>query len=223
VTEPTNNSSAVAEISEPFGHNRHEPKSGGYCDSYRGRSWVPSNTMLPGLRPTSLPSAILIHPATTDMVQNWGFVPLLSVGELGPPSNTTWPGPRPTTTSSGILNPSNIWPQYNNVTDQTDRTDNGLIEQAEPFYKQSPKYWREHNDGVMCWTNLAHDDETLLMTFKLWRSQQHICIAVESNTLLTGTCIHSPHTNSLIKQFTVTLFRQLNYRQHLCAEQAAGI
>jgi len=38
---------------QPFNHNRHELKIGG------ARS--PSNTMRPGLRPTSMPSFILIH------------------------------------------------------------------------------------------------------------------------------------------------------------------
>jgi len=44
----------------PFGHNRHRPKTGGCARLGEGR-WVPSNTTWPGPRPTSLPSAILIH------------------------------------------------------------------------------------------------------------------------------------------------------------------
>jgi len=37
------------------------------------------------------------------------------------------------------LDPSNVWPQYTNVTErQTGQTDNGLIARGEPFYKRSP-------------------------------------------------------------------------------------
>ena len=37
-------------------------KAEGYCVPLRGRAWSPSNTMLPGPRPTSVPSGILIYP-----------------------------------------------------------------------------------------------------------------------------------------------------------------
>jgi len=46
---------------------------------------------------------------------------------------------------SFILIRPTFWPQYTKVTDRTrqkgltDRTDNGLIAQSEPFYKRSPK------------------------------------------------------------------------------------
>ena len=87
-----------------FGHNRHVPKiGGGAAVPLLGGSWVPSNTMWPGLRPTSTPSGILIHPT--------------------------------------------IWPQYTNVADRQDRTeqtDNGPIGQGKLLYKGSPK---NHNDG----------------------------------------------------------------------------
>ena len=45
-------------------------------------------------------------------------------GGAGSPSNTKWPGPRPTwSVPRGILN--TVWPQYTNLTDRQDRTDNG--------------------------------------------------------------------------------------------------
>ena len=49
---------------QPFGHNRHGPKIGwGWVCLFSGGCWSPSNTKSPGLRPTSMPSVILIHPA----------------------------------------------------------------------------------------------------------------------------------------------------------------
>jgi len=44
-----------------FGHNTHGPKMGAL--PLWGVAGSPSNTMWPGLRPTSIPSGILIHPA----------------------------------------------------------------------------------------------------------------------------------------------------------------
>ena len=58
-------------------------KVGGCCTPFRGRTGSPSNTMLPGRRPASVPSGILIHPIVS--------------------------------------------PQYINVTDRTDRQDNGPV------------------------------------------------------------------------------------------------
>jgi len=49
----------------PFGHNRHGPKSGGGCCArpcIEVGTWVQSNRMSPGSKPTSIPSGILIHP-----------------------------------------------------------------------------------------------------------------------------------------------------------------
>jgi len=46
---------------QPFGHNRHGPKIGGYAP-LRGAG-SPSNTMLPGPTSTCLPRGTLIHPA----------------------------------------------------------------------------------------------------------------------------------------------------------------
>ena len=47
----------------PFGHNRHEPKTEGLPPFRGGGAATPSNTKSPGLRPTSMPSGILMHPA----------------------------------------------------------------------------------------------------------------------------------------------------------------
>ena len=56
----------------PFGHNRNGPKSGGCCAPFAGKggSWVLSNTMYPGPRPTSVPSGILIHPTSWPQYAN---------------------------------------------------------------------------------------------------------------------------------------------------------
>jgi len=81
------------------------------------------------LRPTSLPSGILIHPAIWPQqicVENWGGLrPLLGEGSsAGSQSNTMWPGPRPIGMPSFILMHPVIWPQYTNFTDrQTGQTD----------------------------------------------------------------------------------------------------
>jgi len=59
------------------------------------------------------------------------------------PSNTMWPGPKPTCMPSFFLIHPTVWPQYTKVTDrtdrQTDRQDNGLIAQGEPFTNGRPK------------------------------------------------------------------------------------
>jgi len=97
--------------------------------------------MWPGPRPISIPSGILIHAAVWPQrtwAENWKAVPLWERG-AGSTFNTMWPGPRPSRMRSFILIRSTIWQQYPNVTDRTDRTDNGLIAQGEPFYKRSPK------------------------------------------------------------------------------------
>jgi len=60
----------------PFGHNRHEPKSGGklLCPfPWGGRAGSPFNTMSPEPRPTSAPSGILIHTAIWPQ-QTWAVV-----------------------------------------------------------------------------------------------------------------------------------------------------
>jgi len=76
------------------------------------------------LRPTSLPSGILIHPAIWPQ-QIWpkigGLRPLLGRG-AGSPSNTVWPGPRPTCVPCFIFNCS-IQPfGHSTPTSQTGQT-----------------------------------------------------------------------------------------------------
>ena len=88
-----------------------------------------SNTMLPGPRPTYLPSGILIHPAVWPQ-QTWAencggrglCAPFLG-GGAGSPFNTMWPGPRPTSLPGGIFIYPTVWPQYTNVAGRQDRTD----------------------------------------------------------------------------------------------------
>jgi len=92
-----------------FGNNRHGPKIGGFCVSFCGESWVPSNTLLPGPRSTSIPNAILIDAAVWPQqrcAENWGAAaapPFFWGGGAGSPYNTTRPGPRSTSIPSGIF------------------------------------------------------------------------------------------------------------------------
>jgi len=48
---------------QPFGHNKNGPKIGGSAPFLGRGDGSPSSTMWPRPRPTSMPSAILIHPA----------------------------------------------------------------------------------------------------------------------------------------------------------------
>jgi len=89
---------------QPFGHNRHGPKTGGYAP-FRGAS-TPSNTTSLGPRFTSVPSGILIHPAVwlqLTWAENWVGAVLFFWQEAGSPSNTMSPRLRPTSVPSGIL------------------------------------------------------------------------------------------------------------------------
>jgi len=95
----------------PFGHNRHGPKTGGRAaDPLLGGAGY-HLTVLPGPRPTSLPSGIFIHPTVWPQ-QTWPKIGGYYVtrpgnlwflhtvppfcGGAGSSSNTVWPGPRPT-------------------------------------------------------------------------------------------------------------------------------
>jgi len=82
----------------------------------------PTNTIWPGLRPISMPSAILIHPAVWPQqtwAENWvgSSAPFLGRGAVSP-FNTMWPGPRPTRMPSFILIRPTVWPQNTNITDR---------------------------------------------------------------------------------------------------------
>jgi len=83
--------------------------------------------MSPGMRPTSIPSGILINqPAVWpqhEWTENWGAVPLRG-GGAGTPPNTMWPGPRPTCMPSFMLiHPSNCLATICQSYRRTDRTD----------------------------------------------------------------------------------------------------
>ena len=81
----TNNSSAVAEIGDHLATMDMGKKVGGCCAHFRGGvTGSPSNTMLPGLRPTSVPNGILIHPSVCPQqtwAEKWGGC---CAGLLGP-------------------------------------------------------------------------------------------------------------------------------------------
>ena len=121
-------------------HNklRQAPKSWGCCAPFRVGAGSPCNTVPPGLRPTSVTSAIYLDSSsrlvTIDMGhgfygrrQNpcvrkqqklgWAVVPL-SVWAAGSPSYTMWPGPRPTFLPSFIFIDPTVWPQRTNFTDR---------------------------------------------------------------------------------------------------------
>jgi len=79
-----------------------------------------------GLRPTSIPSGILMHAAIWPQqiwAENWMGAVSLWGGAAGSPSNTMWPGPRPTSMPGFILIRPTVWPRCTNVTDRQDRTD----------------------------------------------------------------------------------------------------
>jgi len=80
----------------------------------------PSNTMSLGLRPTSLPSAILMHPTIWRQqiwAENWeGYAPFWG-REAGSPSNRAKAYLHP----SFILIHPTVWPKHTNVTDRQDR------------------------------------------------------------------------------------------------------
>jgi len=106
------------------GHNRHGPKRGGCCAPFAGGAGSPSNTKLPGPRPTSTPSGILIHAAIwlqQIWTEDWGLRPLFGDG-AGSPSNIMSSGLSPASMRSTILIHPTVWPQYTNVTDRTDKT-----------------------------------------------------------------------------------------------------
>jgi len=72
---------------QPFGHNTHGPKIGWGSAFFLAGSGSPSNTKSPGLKPTSIPSGILVHPAfwpQRTLAENWGGCAPLWEGELGP-------------------------------------------------------------------------------------------------------------------------------------------
>jgi len=71
---------------QPLGHNRNGLKIGGSTPFLGRGAGSPSNTKSPGLRPTSAPSGILIHPAVWPQrtwTENGGCAPL-GAGELDP-------------------------------------------------------------------------------------------------------------------------------------------
>jgi len=106
---------------QPLGHNRHGPKSGGGAVPLFSGSWIPSNTMWRALRPTSIPSGMLIHPAVSPQrtwAENWEGCALFGGQGAGSPANTVWPGPRPTCVPNFILIYPTVWPQYTNITDR---------------------------------------------------------------------------------------------------------
>jgi len=83
-TRPTFVQSGSLSI-QSFGHNKHGPKSEGSCPFLGGTGSL-SNTMWPGLRPTSIPSGILIYSAVWPQrawAENWGTLPPLWEGQLG--------------------------------------------------------------------------------------------------------------------------------------------
>jgi len=111
----------------------------GLCPLFGRVERGPHLTKSLGLRPSSIPSGILIHAAIWPQqiwAENWVGAQPLWGRQSWIPSNTMWPGPMPTCMSSFMLMRPTLWPQYTNV---TDRTDNGPIAKGEPFYIRSPK------------------------------------------------------------------------------------
>ena len=84
---------------QPFGHNRHEPKTGELCPFSSG-----------------------LRPGHSRYWPKIGGCALWGRG-AGSPSNTMWPGPRPTCVLSFISIHPTVWPQCTNDTDRQDRQD----------------------------------------------------------------------------------------------------
>jgi len=126
----------ASESIQPFCHNRHGPKIGrGALPPFSGGWLGPHLTQSTGLRPTSIPSDMLIYQAIWPQqirAENWGAVPLWRGG-------LTQCGQSRGLRARQVSSCPTVWPQYTNVTDRTDRTDNGAIGQGEPFHKRSPK------------------------------------------------------------------------------------
>jgi len=112
---------------QPFGHTSHEPKIGGCAPLFWEGELCCHILKSPGPRSTSLPRGILNHPAIWPQqiwAENWGLC-AFGGGGAGSPSNNV-AGPRLTCIirlhAKFYLDPPNRL-----ATEQTDRTDNGLI------------------------------------------------------------------------------------------------
>jgi len=115
---------------------------------FSGVGGFPFNTKYPALRPTSIPSGILMHAAIWPQhtwVENWGLCPPLGEGEMGPHLTQCGRGQcLPTCqVSSWSVQPfghSKPTPQTDREDRHTGRTDrptnNGLIALGELFYKR---------------------------------------------------------------------------------------
>jgi len=95
---------------DPFGHNKHGPIFWrGLGPLFGERYGYISNTKSPELRPTSIPSGVLMHPAVCPQKKRakncgGGFASFFGEG-AGSPSNTKSPGLRPTPVPSAYLDP----------------------------------------------------------------------------------------------------------------------
>jgi len=106
-----------------FGHNRHGPikKIGGDVPLFLGGARLPSNTMSPGPTRTSVPTAILVHPAGGLKLNrhgpNIGCCAPFVEGELCPHlTHVAWAsGPKPSSMLSFILNSWSIQPTGHNT------------------------------------------------------------------------------------------------------------
>jgi len=109
---------------QTFGHNKHGPNKGGGSAPFLGRGpGSPCSIMWPGTRPTSMPSAILIHPAVWPQrtwAENWGLCPF---GGGGAGSHLTQCGQGRGLPACQVSSWSVQPFGHNTPTLQTDRTD----------------------------------------------------------------------------------------------------
>jgi len=104
---------------QPFGHSRHGPNVGEAPPPFVEGAGSPCNAKSPGLRPTAIPSGILMHPTVWPRqmcAKNLRGVAPLGEGELGP--RLTQCGH---CVPSFILIHPTVWRQYTSVTDRTGR------------------------------------------------------------------------------------------------------
>jgi len=138
---------------QTFSHNRHGLKIGGSTPILGRGAVSPSNTRLPGPKPTSIPSGILIHSAIWPQqiwAENWGLCPF-GGGGAGSPSNTMWPGPRPTCTPSFIFIHPTVWRQYTNVADwQRGQYWQWSDSIGWTMLQMVTQKWHRHCKGILC-------------------------------------------------------------------------
>jgi len=114
---------------QQFGHNRHGPKIEGLCSLFGEGAMGPHVTQCRLGWEAYLPTKWHLDPSShwpqKIWAENWGLC-LFGEGEQGPHLIRCGQGRAHLHASFILIHPT-VWPQYTNVTDRQDRTDNSLI------------------------------------------------------------------------------------------------